>query len=218
MTQAFPCVGVMARRVPLFGVLASCLLAALPLASRAACFGPQDLGRGLTVQMQAGDSIDMRRTNTGLIAVTEHFQGDETSILFLGRHGLYFTSEMDVVDGQPRPETVLRIVFDPATGLPPPPVEGLTWSGRTTNIFADGFERPEIYSIKVSAGQPLDLSGCVYRTLRADIRYDWPDADDSLNLIYLYLPELDSAFLLTSDPGADPDSYNKPVGLVPMSK
>ncbi len=191
---------------------------ALPVTALADCYTQRDLGRGLVVTFEDGNQVMMRRNNAGTVDVTETYSNDDYDTRFTGPYGLYFTEEIDVLNGVIQPDSRLRIDFGAADNFPPAPALGVNWKGPTVNIWEDGGTRDEIYSVSFGSKTTYDLSGCVYEALIARVRYEWPDEAGGFGLDYAYLPAIGSAFLLSSavDDGSLPP--NVPVALARMTK
>lgn len=189
-----------------------------PSAALATCFDASDLGRGLIVTFEDGNTVSMTRTNTGDIAVVETYQNDDYDTRYTGPHGLYFTEEINLLNGVAQPDSRLVIDFSVGDGFPPRPALGVEWSGPTVNRWNDGGTRDEIYSVRFDETRSYDISGCTYEALIARVRYEWPGEGDGFGLEYAYLPVIGSAFLLSSAVDDNSLAPNVPVSLARISK
>lgn len=186
--------------------------------SQAECLGPPDLTRGVTVQYQTGDNTTIRRSGDGTHLIEERYASGEAPWFLRAWHGVYFVEEWQVAaDGQRAAGTTLSIEFPIDPSLLPRPLPGLSWTGQTINHFDDGTSRAETTILRFSEGQPLDLSGCVYSTIRAELRYDWGE-EGGLDLRYLFLEELGTAILEWSEFDGEENAPLVPVALVRASK
>lgn len=200
-------------------LITACLaVCSLPAAVWAACFDRSDMARGVEVVFTNGNSVIMRRNNTGMVEAIEIYFGDDTATLYTGPHGLYFIEEVDYRDGARVDGTELLIDFSPAGGTPPKPSLGLSWRGSTVNIFSDGYRREEIYSVSIAESRSYDLSGCTYEAYIASVRYEWPGEKGGFGLEYAYLPALDAAFLLSSAVDDQSIPPNVPERMVRATK
>ncbi len=168
-------------------------LAASPAFSQ--CLTSADLAQGITVTFQSGDHTTTRSMPDGSLQVDESYANGNPTIRFTAWKGVYFTEEFELgADGAPVPGTRLVIEFPVTPAKLPVPAAGGSWSGNTTNVFSDGYRRPEATTITFAAGAPITLSGCTYDTVASTLRYDWGQ-EGGLTLHYLYLPQVGLAIL-----------------------
>lgn len=172
---------------------AALLLAASPAFSQ--CLTSADLAQGITVGFQSGDHTVTRSLPDGSLQVEEYYVNGNNPVRFTAWKGVYFTEEVEIdATGQPVPGTRLVIEMPVNPQKLPVPTPGGSWSGNTTNLFEDGYRRPEATTITFAAGAPLTLSGCTYETVQSTLRYDWGQ-EGGLTLHYLYLPQVGMAIL-----------------------
>ncbi|WP_218014035.1 hypothetical protein [Rubellimicrobium roseum] len=196
--------------------LAALLVPAAPAA--ADCLGGDHLGRGVVVTFENGDRTTLRRLADGAIEVEERRAGEGAAMRYRSAFGVYFFEEVELdEDGAPVPGTRLEVLYpqDPLTL--PPPAPGIVWSGRTTNRFADGQERAEIATVRFLEGEPLEIGGCSYRTVAAELRYDWGKAG-GLTLRYDYLIDLGAAVIRSNRFDGSALRETRPVRLAPARK
>ncbi|MBM1219355.1 hypothetical protein JQU17_04035 [Ponticoccus sp. SC2-23] len=195
------------------------LCAALAVgAAQAECLGPADLTRGVVVEYQTGDYTTIRRIGDGTHLIEERYASGDAPWVLRAWHGVYFVEEWQLnAAGGREPGTTLVVEFpiDPARF--PPPLPGLGWTGRTVNQFDDGTSREETTILRFSQGAPLELSGCTYSTILAELRYDWGE-EGGLDLRYLYLEELGTAILEWSELDGEDTAALVPVALRRASK
>jgi hypothetical protein len=197
---------------PLAATLAGLLVLA-PLGAAAQCLDQSALSRGITVRYESGDFATMRRGADGYVTVEEHYVNGDPTMRLRAHRGIFFVDEVQIdANGQPVPDTRLSVEYpvDPATIEDP--AAGSGWEGQTLNRFADGYTRPEKTSLLFSEGDGLDVAGCSYDALVADVRYDWGQ-EGGLTLQYLYLPELGTAVLLSSHFDGGDQRVTTPVAI-----
>jgi len=199
----------------LIAPLAVC--AAVGSTANAACLNEEDMRRGVIVTFDNQSSVALRRTNAGLVEVTESYSSEDLTIKFIGEHGLYFTEEVTMRAARPEDASRLEIVFDTSAGDLPEPAVGTYWSGSTQNIFADGEVRSELYDIYFLEAPSTRLSGCEYETIHAVVEYRWPTDEFGVSLLYAYLPALDAAYILSSSTALAQASLNVPVAIEPST-
>jgi len=176
-----------------FLTTAALAFAASPAFSQ--CLTSADLAQGITVTFQAGDYTVTRAMPDGSLQVDESYVNGNPTVRFTAWKGVFFTEEHEIgPDGAAIPGTRLVIEFPVNPAKLPAPVAGGSWSGNTTNVFEDGYRRPEATTITFAAGAPITLSGCTYDTVASTLRYDWGQ-DGGLTLHYLYLPQVGLAIL-----------------------
>jgi hypothetical protein len=183
----------------------------------AACLNEEDMRRGIIVTFENQSSVAMRRTQRGLVEVTETYASEDLTIKFTGQHGLYFTEEVTLVAARPEDASRLEIVFDEASAALPEPEVGTFWSGSTTNIFPDGDRRSELYDVFFLDAPMTRISGCNYETIHAIVEYRWPSDDYGVSLLYAYLPALDTAYILSSSSSVAETGVNIPVAIEPAT-
>ena len=206
----------------MFGKLKTAVGAALTIsalggAASAACLNQEDMRRGVIVTFENQSSVAMRRTPTGLVEVTETYAAEDKTIKFVGEHGLYFTEEVTMVAARPEDTSRLEIIFDTSSAELPEPEVGTFWSGNTLNIFSDGEKRAELYDIFFLDAPATQVSGCKYETIHAVVEYRWPDDEFGVSLLYAYLPDLDTAYILASSSGIANTVLNVPVAIEPAT-
>ena len=207
----------MSNRTPFAALVALALLPAT-VQAQDGCFTPRDLGRGVEVLFEAGDVYTIRRLGTGKLALIEDYADSRQPIRFEGAHALYLESEVELVDGQPDPTTRLLVEFPEDTLDLPLPAPNTSFSRNTTNIFADGFRRPEVWTATFGDLGEITLSGCTYQMIPTTLRYDWPESSDGMTVSYSYLPEIGFAFLMTRQFAGQEPQRNIPIGLRRASK
>ena len=189
---------------------------ALPAAAE--CLDETALSRGLTIRYEGGDYTTIRRTGGGYQLVDEYYSSGDPPYRYRAHRGIYFVEEFEP-DANGRPVAGSRLVVefevDPATL--PEPAAGVTWQGRTTNVFDDGTTRAEDVTIVFEAGPPLRVTGCDYQALSSRVRYDWGD-EGALSLTYAYLPAIGTAVLLGSQFDGDDSLTFVPLALERASK
>ena len=194
--------------------LSSALLGLLTASGvQAECLGSEDLTRGVVVAYQTGDTTTIRRTGDGTHLIEERYASGDAPWMLRAWHGIYFVEEWQIdAAGQREPGTTLVVEFpiDPARF--PAPLPGLGWTGQTVNRFDDGTSREETTILRFSQGEPLELSGCTYSTILAELRYDWGE-EGGLDLRYLYLEELGTAILQWSEFDDEETAPLVPVSL-----
>lgn len=206
----------------MFNTITCAVGAALAMAvgvngATAACLNEEDMRRGIIVTFENQSSVAMRRTQTGLVEVTESYAAEDLTIKFTGQHGLYFTEEVTLRAAQPEDASRLEIVFDEASSALPAPAVGTFWSGNTTNIFPDGVKRSELYDVFFLDAPVTRISGCDYETIHAVVEYRWPNDDYGASLLYAYLPALDTAYILSSSSSIAETGMNIPVAIEPAT-
>lgn len=189
------------------------VLSTLGGAAAAGCLNEEDMRRGVIVTFENQSSVALRRTETGLVEVTETYAAEDLTIKFTGEHGLYFTEEVTMVAARPEDASRLEIVFDTTKEDLPEPEVGTFWSGSTINIFADGDTRSELYDIYFLEAPNTYLSGCDYETIHALVEYRWPSDEYGVSLLYAYLPALDAAYILSSSSAIAHTTINVPVAI-----
>lgn len=196
---------------------AALMSATLGSAAAAGCLNEEDMRRGVIVTFDNQSSVALRRTDAGLVEVTETYAAENLTIKFTGQHGLYFTEEVTMRAARPEDATRLEIVFDTSNSELPAPEVGTFWSGSTRNIFADGDVRSELYDIFFLDAPDTRLSGCEYETIHAVVEYRWPSDEYGVSLLYAYLPALDAAYILSSSSAIANTSVNIPVAIEPAT-
>lgn len=187
------------------------------VSANAACLNEEDMRRGIIVTFQNQSSVAMRRTEAGLVEVTETYAAEAMTIKFTGQHGLYFTEEVTLRAAQPEAASRLEIVFDTSSAELPSPQVGTFWSGSTTNVFPDGVQRSELYDVFFLDAPTTRISGCDYETIHAVVEYRWPTDDYGVSLLYAYLPALDTAYILSSSSSLAETGVNIPVAIEPAT-
>jgi len=173
-------------------------LALVSGAASAQCLSAADLGRGIFVTFDNGDTALSRRGADGYLHIEEHYYDSDAYFVFRAHRGVYFVEEFEVdANGTPYAGTHLRTEFPVDPARLPTPAPGGSWSGISTNIFEDGYRRSETTSYEFSAAEPITLSGCTYEVVRTDVSYDW-GVEGSMTLYYMFLPALDATILITS--------------------
>lgn len=187
---------------------------ALTAAPQATCLTAADLTRGIVVTFETGDRTIVRRTGDGTQVIDETYGPDQPAQRFRAWHGIYVVEEFELAsDGSKVPGTGLAVEFgvDPATL--PRPAAGVTWTGRTVNVFDGGDRRNETTSVAFRPLPPVTFGDCTYAALDAALTYD-RGHDGALHLRYHYLPDLDTAILLsTQDHTEDMPQTVAPVAL-----
>jgi len=182
------------------------------------CLTAADLSRGVVVGFESGDRTIMRRMSDGYLQIDETYANGDPTMRFRAWKGIYFTEEFELgSNGQAVAGTRLVIEFPVDPMSLPEPFPGMAWSGQTTNVFDDGFRRPETTSFNFVQSGPISLSGCSYDTVTANLRYDW-GADGGLNLQYLYLPAMQTAILLSNQFDGEGMATTTPVTLTVAGK
>jgi len=200
-----------------YAVGAAITLASWGGAAAAACLNEEDMRRGVIVTFENESSVAMRRTDTGLVEVTETYASEGLTIQFRGEHGIYFTEEVTMRAAQPQQDSRLEIVFDTTHADLPSPEVGTFWSGNTINVFPDGDMRSELYDVFFLDAPKTKLSGCEYETIHAVVEYRWPTDEYGVSLLYAYLPALDTAYILSSSSALAQTSVNVPVAIEPAT-
>jgi len=185
--------------------------------ANAACLNEEDMRRGVIVTFENDSSVALRRTQSGLVEVTETYSAEDLTIKFIGEHGIYFTEEVTMRAARPEDASRLEIVFDTSDNALPKPEVGTFWSGSTQNIFADGEVRSELYDIFFLEAPKTRLSGCDYDTIHAVVEYRWPSDEFGVSLLYAYLPALDAAYILSSSTALAQAALNVPVAIEPAT-
>lgn len=183
----------------------------------AGCLNEEDMRRGIVVTFENQSSVAMRRTQMGLVEVTETYAAEDLTIKFTGQHGLYFTEEVTLRAARPENASRLEIVFDTSAAPLPEPAIGTFWSGSTTNIFPDGVQRSELYDVFFLEAPVTRISGCDYETIHTIVEYRWPSDDYGVSLLYAYLPALDTAYILSSSSALSEVGVNIPVAIEPAT-
>lgn len=197
-------------------LFSAALVAATPALSQ--CLTAADLPRGVAVGFQSGDVTIHRQMSDGFLQIDETYANGDPTMRFRAWKGIYFTEEFQLTaGGQAEPGTRLVIEFPVDPSTLPVPMPGMSWTGQTTNIFDDGFRRPETTSLTFSAAQPITLSGCSYDAVQADLRYDW-GADGGLTLRYLYLPAMQTAILMSNQFDGSEMATTVPVTMTRTGK
>ncbi|GGL67258.1 hypothetical protein [Wenxinia marina] len=201
-------------------VISASAVAAVAFAASAAaqCYTSADLTRGLQVRFENGDYTTFKRTNDGFLDVTENYSDGSNPILFRAWKGVYFTSEHEIdAMGNAIPGTRLDIEFESDVTRLPEPYPGVSWTGPTVNIFEAGGSRNEVTTATFSAHPDVTLSGCDYEAVQVDLRYDW-GADGGLDLVYIYLPAIGTAYIRSNQFDRDTLNSTSAVALEPMTK
>jgi len=198
-------------------VSAAAVTGAIASPAAAACLNEEDMRRGVIVTFENQSSVALRRTDAGLVEVTETYASEDLTIKFTGQHGLYFTEEVTMKAARPQDASRLEIVFDTSEEELPAPEAGTFWSGSTINIFADGVTRSELYDIFFLEAPDTQLSGCAYETIHAVVEYRWPSDEYGVSLLYAYLPALDAAYILSSSSPSATALLNVPVAIEPST-
>ena len=206
----------------MIGTLRNAVGAALAMGSMAGvaaagCLNEEDMRRGIVVTFDNQSSVAMRRTETGLVEVTETYAAEDLTIKFTGEHGIYFTEEVTMKAARPEDASRLEIIFDTTSAELPEPEVGTFWSGETLNVFADGDIRSEKYDVFFLEAPKTRLSGCEYETIHAVVEYRWPTDDYGVSLLYAYLPALDAAYILSSSSALATTSVNRPIAIEPAT-
>lgn len=197
-------------------LFSAALVAATPAFSQ--CLTAADLPRGVSVGFQSGDATIHRQMPDGYLQIDETYANGDPTMRFRAWKGIYFTEEFQLnASGQAEAGTRLVIEFPVDPALLPNPIAGASWTGQTTNIFDDGFRRPETTTFTFSAAPPITLSGCTYDAVQADLRYDW-GADGGLTLRYLYLPAMETAILTSNQFDGSDMATTTPVTLTRTGK
>ncbi len=188
-------------------------LALVSGAVSAQCLSASDLGRGVFVTFDNGDTALSQRGADGYLQIEEYYADSGTYFLFRAHRGIYFTEEVEIdPSGNPYFGTHLRTEFPVDPARLPTPAPGGSWSGVTTNIFEDGYRRSETASYQFSTAEPISLSGCTYEVVRTDVSYDW-GVEGSMTLYYMFLPELGASILITSHFEGDMPMTAYPVSI-----
>jgi len=186
--------------------LVGAVLGAQGALAQSACPTDRDLARGVIVGYEQGDTVTLTRRGDGKIVVIEAYADDTPTTQFIGAHGLYLESEVDLVGGRPDEPTRLTIDFGIDTFDLPHPEPGTSFHHKTINIFADGSQRDEEFSVAFGALRKTTLSGCRYDVIPAILRYAWPDEANGMSLEYHYLPRLGAAIIVSSQFDGEPAS------------
>ncbi|MGZ9809703.1 hypothetical protein ACXN5S_04505 [Pseudoroseicyclus sp. H15] len=193
-------------------------LSLLASVAGAECLDSSDLTRGVVVRFENGDYTISRRQGDGYLGMEEHYANGGAPMYFRAHRGIYFVEEGEASPtGGTVAGTGLTIDFPTDPAILPEPLPGVSWEGQTVNLFDDGSTRDERVTIRYSEAPPITLSDCSYEAVRADIRYDWGD-QGGLDLAYLYLPEVKTAMILSSQFDGDVMSETRPVGLERYTK
>lgn len=182
-------------------------------AAQDSCLTARDLSRGIEMRFSEGDVFSVSRGRDGNLVLVENYSDGSASIQYVGAYALYIEREVELSNGRPDAATEIRIDFGQPSITLPKPEAGGNFTVQTTNLFADGTERAEVYEANFGAMSQMTFGNCTYDMLPVRLRYSWPGESDGMNLEYTYFPDLGAAFLASSQFDGEERLSLNPIAL-----
>lgn len=179
--------------------LALCTLAAAPAVAQGACPVAADLGRGIVIAFADGSSETFRPARPDVVAVTGRDPDGATYAMELGR-GFHLLSWEAPGD----PSSRVSYGYDMTPDRLPLPVAGGRWDWSRIEVQSVDGPRMEPQSHVYHPARRVDIGGCIYEAVEAEIAY--ATSDNYVESI-IWLPGLGISYLYwneTADHPRDP--------------